>query len=65
MKPVNLTPTQKAVAQQLYLQAQQSQQAFTNYAQGLKDGLELEGIWSLDVNKWEFVPPPKVKKEGL
>ena len=61
MKAVNLTPTQKAIAQQLYLQAQQSQQAFTNYTRGLKDGLGLEGKWGLDVSRWAFVPPSKEK----
>ena len=39
---------------------QMAQSVFQNYAQGLKDGLSLDGDWNLDVNTMAFI---KTKKE--
>lgn len=49
----------------LYNQLGQAQKAFGTYAEGVKDGLGLDGDYNLDTKNWTFVQVDKEVQDAV
>ena len=63
-KSVQPTPQVQDKLRNLLAQAQQAQQMFQVYAEGVMNGLALEGDWQLDANTMIFTRQDKPKQEN-
>ena len=63
-KSAQPTPAVQAKLKNLFAQAQQAQQMFQVYAEGVMNGLTREGDWQLDASTMVFTRQEKPKQEN-